>query len=70
MKACKQRLWGRGLRGDAEGGNKPLLVETDNHFIPDEDDRHTHLARLLYHLLTFLEILRDTKPELVAGAAD
>ena len=47
------------LRGYAKGRDQPLFVKTDNHLIADENDRHAHLPRFLYHLLSLLEIAGD-----------
>lgn len=49
----------RNLCRNAEGRNETLLIETDDHLIADEDDRHAHLAGFLYHFLALLKVARD-----------
>ena len=52
---------GRTLRGDAKSRHDPLLVETDDHIRADENDRHSHLARLLNHFLALLEVVSNVE---------
>src|SRR3989344_4603885 len=49
------------LCGNAKSGHEPLLVKTDNHLITHEDNRDTHLTRLLNHFLTLREVVRHIK---------
>jgi len=46
-----------------------VLVVSDDHFIADVDDGHTHLAAFFYHFFSLLEVGRDieiTKATLLA----
>lgn len=39
--------------------NKLALIKADNHVIPDEDYRHSHLTAFINHLLSLLHIGRN-----------